>query len=325
MTPDLEWRVDALADLAQAADGVRPFGEHKWLRLLRGDDRFTAVLLWQGARVLGAAHCNAYHTAAPDRPCRLTTELVVAPDARGHGLGRRMLECAVTLAREEGAAEFHAWAYGDLPSARRLARQFGLERRRVLSQYTLAPARLPVEAWMPDGVHLRTFDAPADAYVWLALHNRVFAAHPEQGAWDAADLQARLEQPWFNPDDLLIAQDIQTARVLGFCWVKLPLDRRQPGEIYIVGVDPSARGRGLGNALTTAGLAHIRARGRPGAMLYVEADNRPAITMYERLGFERRWQHVCYVRKLTAKDDQAVVDIADQQQVAHEGDVPGHA
>jgi mycothiol synthase len=325
LTPDLERRVNTLADHAQAADGVRPFGEHKWLRLLRGDDRFTAVLLWQGSRVVGAAHCHAYHTAAPDRPCRLTTELVVAPEARGHGLGRKLLQCALTLARDEGAAEFHAWAYGDLLAARTLALRFGLERRRLLSQYTLESERLPVQAALPDGMRLRAFDPPRDAYVWLALHNRVFATHPEQGAWDAADLQARLEQPWFNPRDLLIAEADNMVGMLGFCWVKLPLDPRQPGEIYIVGVHPAARGRGLGNALTTAGLAHIRASGRPGAMLYVEADNLAAVTMYERFGFVRRWQHACYVRTLAAQDDQAVIDVADQQQVAHEGNVPGHA
>ena len=325
LTPDLHSRVNALADQAHAADGVRPFGEHKWLRLLRGDDRFTAVLLWQGPRLVGAAHCHAYHTAAPDRPCRLTTELVVAPDVRGHGLGRRLLDGAVALACEEGAAQLHAWAYGDLPAARTLARRFGLEPRRLLSQYALDAERLPRAASLPSGVRLRGFDPPRDAYVWLALHNRVFSTHPEQGTWDAGDLQARLEQPWFNPRDVLIAEDVRTSRMLGFCWVKLPLDERQPGEIYIVGVDPRLQGRGLGRAVTMAGLAHIRARGRPGAMLYVEAENTAAVTMYERLGFSRRWQHVCYARHLTTQDDQAVIDVADQQHVAHERNVPGHA
>ena len=87
--------------------------------------------------------------------------------------------------------------------------------------------------------------------------------------------------------------------MIGFCWVKLPRESTAPGEIYIVGVNPSARGRSLGRLLTQAGLAHIRRAGRPGATLYVEADNAPARAMYERLGFELRWEHTCYQRQVS--------------------------
>ncbi len=75
--------------------------------------------------------------------------------------------------------------------------------------------------------------------------------------------------------------------------MKQSQDTDEPGEIYIVGVDPSARGRGLGRILTQAGLAHLRAAGRPGAILYVEAENQPALKLYRQLGFRRRFQHVC--------------------------------
>jgi mycothiol synthase len=80
--------------------------------------------------------------------------------------------------------------------------------------------------------------------------------------------------------------------------VKLVEDPGAPGEIYIVGVDPAVRGGGLGKLATLAGLAHMRQQNRPGAMLYVEADNAPAIRLYEKLGFHRQWEHVCYTRPL---------------------------
>lgn len=286
-----------LAAAASAADAVRPFGEHKWLRLVRGDDRLVAVLAWDGPALVGAAHCLVYHTPAPNRPCRLTAEIVVHPDRRGHGLGTCLLVQALDLAREEGADEIQFWAYGNLPPAQRLAARWQFRPARVLLQCVLDGERLPAQAPSRPDVHLRSFQAARDTSAWLALHRRVFAEHPEQSAWDVNDLRLRLGQPWFDARDFLLVEDVATSECVGFCWVKLPPDPAAPGEIYIIGVDPAARGRGLGSFLVRAGLAHMRARGRSGAMLYVEAGNAPARALYEQLGFRAQHTHVCYGRR----------------------------
>jgi mycothiol synthase len=57
------------------------------------------------------------------------------------------------------------------------------------------------------------------------------------------------------------------------------------GEVYVVGVSPTQQGRGLGRALTVAGLRHLRSRGLDQAMLYVEGDNEAARAVYRALGF----------------------------------------
>lgn len=301
LSPTLQRRIDGLAAAAQAADGVAPFGEHKWLRLVRGDDRCAAVVLWRGDRLVGAGHSDSYHTTLANCPCRLSAELVVHPELRGRGFGKLLLGALTAQAVDEGANEVHLWAYGNLVASRKLAASQGLTRVRTLYQMHLPQELLPRAPEVPPGLRLRSFEADRDAYAWLALHNRVFADHPEQGRWDAGDLQARLGRAWFNARDLLLLDDPASNHLAGFCWVKLPAESAAPGEIYIVGVDPDQQGRGLGRFLTQAGLAHMRANGRPGAQLYVEADNTAALALYAQTGFHRRWTHVCWAKTLPTR------------------------
>ena len=85
--------------------------------------------------------------------------------------------------------------------------------------------------------------------------------------------------------------------MVGFNWLKRVLEAppdRPEGEIYIIGVADSERGRGLGRSLALLGLHHLRAEGMRSCTLFVEADNAPALGLYEALGFTTRHTHRCY-------------------------------
>jgi mycothiol synthase len=195
---------------------------------------------------------------------------------------------AAAAAAEGGGHALRLWAHGDLPAAAALAAATGFERFRALWQLRRplgeSSSEQPLaQPALPAGRTLRTFVPGQDEDEWLALNARAFAKHPEQGGWTRHDLELREREPWFEPAGFFIAE--ADGLMAGFHWTKV----QDPGlgEVYVVGVDPAEQGSGLGRALTLAGLHHLRDRGVPQAMLYVDEDNVPAIRMYQALGFAR--------------------------------------
>jgi mycothiol synthase len=175
----------------------------------------------------------------------------------------------------------HVWSHGRRsPVAGELAAR-GYREDRILHQLRRSLAEPVPEAPLADGVHIRPFAMGADEPAWLRVNAAAFADHAEQGRWTAVDLAARENEPWFDPAGFLLAE--RGGRLVGFHWTKIHADGA--GEVYVLGVDPSAQGLGLGAGLLTRGLAYLRARGCPDVLLYVDDSNTAAMRLYERAGF----------------------------------------
>ncbi len=164
----------------------------------------------------------------------------------------------------------------------------GLAERRRIHQLR---RRLPASS---TDLVTRPFDPERDSIDWLRVNAAAFAAHPDQGTWGQADLSARLAETWVDLDGFLV-HDGADGRLDAFCWTKVHQVPEALGEIYVIGVDPPAGGRGLGRAIVLAGLADLyERRGQNEAMLYVESDNLVAVGLYRSLGFELHHDDAAY-------------------------------
>jgi mycothiol synthase len=269
---DEQQRIRELIGVATEFDGVAPVGEQVLREL--GEIRTDHLLAFDGAEVVG------YLNLTPEM-----AELVVHPDARRRGTGTALIRAA--LDRSGGRNRF--WAHGTLEPARATAAALKLTPVRELMQMRRSLRDLP-PALAADGVRIRGYAGPADDAELLRVNNAAFSWHPEQGGWTQADIDERRGEAWFDPAGLFLAFDDASDRLLGFHWTKVHTDEAgRIGEVYVLGIDPDAQGRGLGRTLTLVGLEHLADRladaDDPTVLLYVESDNPAALRTYERLGF----------------------------------------
>jgi mycothiol synthase len=269
-------RIRALADAVEAATGAMPFGDDAWTGMHAAQGRDRGLLTAGG---------DAYAHLAHHHAAEWSLELALrpgAPDVRAD-----LVAAALGLVAREGGGHVTFWAHGATPTDDDLARGAGFAHERDLLQMRVGlPLADPVR-W-PEGVTVRTFAPGEDEAAWVAVNNRAFAGHPEQGAWTVEMLQQREREPWFDPAGLLLAFDDDG--LAGSCWTKIhpPQPPREPdalGEIYVIGADPGRQGRGLGRALTAGGLASLADRGISVGTLFVDADNEAAVGLYRALGF----------------------------------------
>lgn len=145
---------------------------------------------------------------------------------------------------------------------------------------------------------------------FLRVNNEAFSWHPEQGGWDLGRWERAQEAVWFDPEGVFLLWgtpiDVsekpiveKTMTLMGFHWTKCARSRsvnagENLGEVYVVGLANAARGRGLGRFLTVTGVKHLQESGCDQVILYVEADNIPAVSVYEKLGFAVTERHVLY-------------------------------
>jgi mycothiol synthase len=277
--------VGALLDRASAADVSPPLNEAGLLALRhpgRGEARHLVAVA--DSEPVGYAQLTSDGTG----------QLVVDPAYRRHGVGQLLAASLLDAARRQGV-QLRVWALGDSPAAHALAARTGLVATRTLLVMRRPLADLP-EPVVPAGITIGTFRVGVDEQAWLTVNARAFAHHPEQGSIDAEDLAERIGEAWFDPAGFFLARSAKRpdagGPVLGFHWTKE--HGNGLGEVYVLGVDPDAQGRGLAKALLLTGLAHLRDRGDEVVELYVEADQPGPVGLYRAYGFTEASRDVMY-------------------------------
>jgi len=269
--------ISTLLDAATRADDEPALSDHLRMDLAHGGRPGFAALLVRDGRG-GALVAYGQISRANDTS---SVEVVVDPAHRDRldPLTRELIGAALGVVAGDGGGAVPWLVPRATDEHAAVATALGLQAGRTLHQM-----RRPLPTGIPYELDTRPFVVGRDEEAWLAVNNRAFADHPEQGGWTLETLRSREEEPWFDPAGFLLHE--RDGRLAGFCWTKVHADHDPAvGEIYVIASDPDFHGGGLGTSLTLAGLDHLAGKGIGTGMLYVDGANTAAVRMYERIGF----------------------------------------
>jgi mycothiol synthase len=236
-------------------------------------------------------------TASPEEMRSFTR---VRPSLKGRGVGTALLAEAERLAAGAPLLTATCWAADD--GAPSVFESRGFEPLRFFQRMRVELAAAAAPAEPPVGVTVRPFVPGDDDAAVYRVYREVFSDH-----WGGADDEAPFWQEnrdagnaGYDPSLWLVAEDDRAT--LGFLIAREREDEGKTiGWVSLLGVAPPARGRGLGEALLTHGLAALRERGLRVAALNVDSENTSgALRLYRKVGMEPQPSFTIWGKRLNA-------------------------
>jgi len=158
--------------------------------------------------------------------------------------------------------------------------------RRLMREISNKSGFSPCATWL-----VARGGTPTDSHQPGASHGGLESQASSRGVLEQASSRGVLEQASSRgvleqASSRGVLEQASSRGVLEWCGtIQGVVDAEGNGSIQNVGVVPSLRGLGLGSCLIEQALAGFQRLGLRRAFLEVTADNKPAVRLYQRLGF----------------------------------------
>ncbi len=230
---------------------------------------------------------------------RVLVECLVHPEHRRRGVAGRLLEQATRRATEMKAMLMHVSVDRDNRQARALLSGLGFRMARRFLEMKLELDGTVAAAETSGDLVIRLMRRGEEEML-TRLQNRAFT-----GTWGYNPNTIEDTAYWLrlcggSPEDVVLVLAENTPA--GYCWTRLDCDPAPPGHrkgyVFMLGVDPAYRGRGIGRLALKAGLSHLKDKGVRTVELTVDSRNNAAHRLYLAAGFEVRTSSLYYEKKL---------------------------
>ena len=207
-----------------------------------------------------------------------------------------LLHAGLNHARIAEVSVFHT----QVPEASRVRRSLlvkeGFRHVRTYWNMHWEPSELS-QPGLVTGMNFRPLNLGQDEGDLAKLQNAAFGSNWGFCPNTQEEIEARVRFSTMDPEDIILLES--NGRAVGYNWTSLSETESGPvGRIEMTGVHPGMRGRGLGKAVVTAGLEHLRSKGAVRVELEVDSANPAATRLYEGLGFQYGGPTFWYEKRL---------------------------
>jgi len=219
---------------------------------------------------------------------RVILDCLVHSEHHRRGLAAKLLDYATHRAKELRAKVAHVNIREDNAVAKTVLSRLGFKLVRRFLELRLELS----EAYQPDATHhgYQCHHLKRGEEDKLAqIQNRCFTGTWGYNPNTTEEIVHRLNLSKCSPEDvtLICGGD----KPIGYCWVMINhetevANSERKGRIYMLGVNPDFRGRGIGKTALLAGLSRLETKGIQVAELTVDSENGAACALYRSMGFK---------------------------------------
>ena len=219
----------------------------------------------------------------------------IRPEHRRRGLATRLLNYSMHRAKELEAKVAHVNVAEDNVVTRRV-----LSRLDFNIVYRFLELRLDIADVHWSGINQAALECRylqrGEEDKLTQIQNRAFAGIAGYNPNTVEEITYRINRSNCSPEDVLLAY--KGDKVIGYCWTGVVCEggatSKRKGQIFMLGVDPDYRGKGVGRKVLLAGLAHLKSKGLQVAELGTERENKIARALYKSIGFKVWKRTYCY-------------------------------
>ncbi len=228
---------------------------------------------------------------------RVILRCFILPEHRRQGLSARLLGCAVHRAEDLKAEMVHVNIQKGNNTAKIALSRSGFKSVRRYLQMRMDISRLNCQDTGLGTLRYLAFQQ-GDEEKLAHIQNRAFTGSWGYNPNTVEEIRHCIKSSGRSPEGVVLACD--GGNVIGYCWTKVIREGNAgdgTGQVFMLGVDPDYRGRGLGKGILIAGLSHLQSKGFQVAELTVDQRNKAACSLYRSLGFKVRTSSVWYEKR----------------------------
>ena len=247
-----------------------------------------------------AGHIVGYMEVAPELVTgRVILNCFIHPDHRRRGLATKLFACAALRARELGVKVAQVNIAQDNVIAESMLSKLGFRFVRRFLQLRLNIAEVSGQGTNQSAWQCRNLQRGEEDKL-IQIQNRSFA-----GTWGYNPNTVEEIIYYTNltdccPEDVILACD--GVKIIGYCWTRITCETatgERKGQIFMLGVDPDYRGRGVGKGVLLTGLSYLKSKGLQVAELTVDSENQAACALYRSVDFQVRTSSLWYEKAIS--------------------------